>query len=208
MNLMLRYVSELYFDGKVKYKRYPIYSLERFDGYGVVPGEGRIGARRLCTEGIIGAWYDKEAHVGYAVCHTERSAKLCEFIESAETFNGVVSSVPHGDDTCMIAKGRLYGFLDGSEGTSKMLISTPVETIRFIDPAGQIVQISADDKDKLITMYDLLLMLCKTGHNFLKYQIIRIYNESTKVTSAVKFVDSVEARRFFTKMLLEATSSR
>lgn len=200
------YVKELYFDGQVKYKRYPIYSLERFDGYGVVSSGERIGARRLCQIGAIGAYYDELGHVGYAVCHNERSARLHDFVTSVKTVIGVVDRFTHGEDTCMISEGRMYGFLDGRDGTNMLSINTPIEAFSFVDPAGTIMEVVKDGQSKLVTLYDVLLTFCRTGDlSLYRYKHIKMYNETSKVTSFVDLADTVEANRFFTKMLLEAT---
>ena len=211
----MRYVTSLTFDNKVLSKRWPMCRDSPSLGTGIVYDtvlnkHEAFGSWSLIREsGVIGAGVDSFAQVGYAVCHTPKTAMLHRYVDSYECLSGEPCQSFDDEDACLMYESLIGGLSVCRPDCKSIAIELPEESIQLFGAAGSVVMRTSGVTYSLCTLYDLLVSMCRNGSiDILRYKRIRFFSTRLKTTSIIRLSGTVEAERFFNKMRLDITRRR
>lgn len=137
-----------------------------------------------------------------AVIHTKKTFKLYDYIDAAFM---IMNEKPQVFENC-----DAFTICDGKASFQKRydILDIDLDYLRtglFGD--GTIVGVKDNlfhGREMLFSLYDFLVFICKQTHiNLMQYSIVQFKNSTLSRYIQIWFKHSVEADRFFTKMLLD-----
>ena len=147
----------------------------------------------------LGVGYDKVNSQYVAVCHTPKTALLHKYVDVCTRRRGNLrggfvtfghrSTLTHDGDTCI---NVMFSF----------------ELLSICGLNGSVVCFSSRNfaaDDLYMTLYDFMLYVCRaTKLNLMRYSVVKFNIGLLNKSIIIKLSNSKEAKRFFTKMWIDA----
>lgn len=155
-------------------------------------------------EGILGCARNAQDGRSVVICNKEHTARLHEYIEKAQTYGGTAMVESLGADTCeRNARGVEFEHTDGN---TKLVVDTVLNTYCVCGKLGSVAwrKSSRSDSIELSTLYEFLGVLSnELGINLMSYEQVQFYSRLTSYTTTIRFKQTVEAKRYLTKMAFD-----
>lgn len=157
---------------------------------------------------IFGFGVDPHGAREYLVCYDSKTVKLHSYITEVEC--GISEGERIGyvsEDKLLLKNDKVFHKNLGRENRS-LVISTVDEVVQLFGVGGSIaVRDFSDDRDsEVITPYELFRNISRiSGINLFAYERIQFYSVKYRKWCKLRLDQSVEARRYFTKVWLDMT---
>ena len=166
-----------------------------------------ISIRQLCCSDYYGAGIERDNSFYVVVKLSWRDVLLHKYIDEAKTEFCHPEFEKSNEDLGVICEGALIGVGNRPWSGEHLALNTTNECIELIGTGGSVVlrtDSPKDDKPRIYNLFGLLVQLCReTEINIMSYKSLRLYSPGRGYETRIKFTESVEARRFFTKMYIE-----
>lgn len=203
----MRYVSNVNIDfggilGRARYRL-----IGEKDGDIVLSDGTVVFVQDIKFDDYLGAGPERNGLLGVVVALAPHEALLHKYVLDCRTIYGAPEFMFPDEDLGVICEGALIGRGNNAWRGEKLGLNTTNECIEVSGVQGSVAirtESPADGFPKMYNLYQLLAQLCyETGINLMSYKRLRLYSPGRGYETIIHFDQSIEARRFFTKMYFE-----
>ena len=163
-----------------------------------------IPVDRIRFSDYLGAGITRDNIYGVVIKLLPHEALLHSYIELVKTVFVSPEFRDADEDLGVICEGSMIGTGNNVWRGIKLALNTTNELIEAIGVNGSVIlrtDSPSDNMPRIYNLFGLLTQLCReTGLNLMSYKQLRLYSPGRGYETIICFDQSIEARRFFTKM--------